>query len=124
MPKVIKNKKLTDEEIIKDLTELSRYTGFQEKYIQVLNATLDLINRQKLEIERLKGSTIVNNIMESQRIKREAKAEAYKEFAERIKLSIKANVVETLCNDVRGVYKAEYVLDDIDNLLKELVGEE
>lgn len=119
-----KKKQNQDEEIIKDLTELSRYTGFQEKYIQVLNATLDLINRQKLEIERLKGSTIVNNIMESQRIKREAKAEAYKEFAERIKLSIKANVVETLCNDVRGVYKAEYVLDDIDNLLKELVGEE
>lgn len=54
----------------------------------------------------------------------QVKAEAYKEFAERIKLSIKANVVETLCNDVRGVYKAEYVLDDIDNLLKELVGEE
>lgn len=52
------------------------------------------------------------------------KAEAYKEFAERIKLSIKVNVVETLCNDVRGVYKAEYVLDDIDNLLKEMVGEE
>lgn len=119
-----KKKQNQDEEIIKDLTELSRYTGFQEKYIQVLNATLDLINRQKLEIERLKGSTIVNNIMESQRIKREAKAEAYKEFAERIKLSIKANVVETLCNDVRGVYKAEYVLDDIDNLLKEMVGEE
>lgn len=114
-----KKKQNQDEEIIKDLTELSRYTGFQEKYIQVLNATLDLINRQKLEIERLKGSTIVNNIMESQRIKREAKAEAYKEFAERIKLSIKANVVETLCNDVRGVYKAEYILDDIDNLLKE-----
>ena len=54
----------------------------------------------------------------------QVKAETYKEFAERIKLSIKANVVETLCNDVRGVYKAEYVLDDIDNLLKELVGEE
>lgn len=54
----------------------------------------------------------------------QVKAEAYKEFAERIKLSIKANVVETLCNDVRGVYKAEDVLDDIDNLLKEMVGEE
>lgn len=54
----------------------------------------------------------------------QVKAEAYKEFAERIKLSIKANVVETLYNDVRGVYKAEYVLDDIDNLLKEMVGEE
>lgn len=80
-----KKKQNQDEEIIKDLTELSRYTGFQEKYIQVLNATLDLINRQKLEIERLKGSTIVNNIMESQRIKRETKAEAYKEFAEHLK---------------------------------------
>lgn len=54
----------------------------------------------------------------------QVKAEAYKKFAEKIKLSIKANVVETLCNDVRGVYKAEYVLDDIDNLLKEMVGEE
>lgn len=43
------------------------------------------IDRQKSEIERLKGSTIVNNIMESQRIKREAKAEAYKEFAEELK---------------------------------------
>ena len=51
------------------------------------------------------------------------KAEAYKEFAERIKMSIKANVVETLCNDVKGVYNAEHVLDDIDNLLKEMVGE-
>lgn len=43
--------KLTDEEIIKDLTELSLYTGFQEKYIQVLNATLDLINRQKKALQ-------------------------------------------------------------------------
>ena len=43
--------------------------------------TLDLINRQKAEIEKLKGSTIVSNIMESQRIKREAKAEAIKKFA-------------------------------------------
>ena len=42
---------------------------------------LDLINRQKAEIEKLKGSTIVSNIMESQRIKREAKAEAIKKFA-------------------------------------------
>lgn len=39
------------------------------------------ITRQKAEIEKLKGSTIVSNIMESQRIKREAKAEAIKKFA-------------------------------------------
>ena len=52
---------------------------------EVLLGAITLIDRQKSEIERLKGSTIVNNIMESLRIKREAKVEAYKEFAERLK---------------------------------------
>lgn len=47
------DKKFTDEEIIKGLNKLSLYTGFQEKHIQVLNAALDLINRQKAEIEAL-----------------------------------------------------------------------
>lgn len=108
-----KKKQNQDEEIIKDLTELSRYTGFQEKYIQVLNATLDLINRQKLEIERLKGSTIVNNIMESQRIKREAKAEAYKEFAERLKRS---TVMAVMGNKIYAVATSK----GVDNLLKEM----
>lgn len=85
---------------------------------------LDLINRQKTEIEKLKGSTIVSNIMESQKIKREAKAEAYKEFAEKIKKSIKENVDEAWHrDDGNGIYDAEYVLDDVDNLLKEMVGE-
>ncbi len=92
------DKKLTDDEIIKALTELSRYTGFQKKYTQVLNATLDLIKRQKAEIvnlkdyneellaeiRKLKGSTIVDNVTENQeRIRREA--EAYKAFAEHSK---------------------------------------
>lgn len=123
------DKKLTDEEIVKvleccaysDGCERCQYSKQCDGAEHLIN-TLDLINRQKSEIERLKGSTVVNNIMESQRIKREAKANAYKEFAERIKMSIKANVVETLRNDVKGVYNAEYVLDDIDNLLKEMVG--
>lgn len=87
---------------------------------------LDLISRQKSEID------IQNTFIESQNelisklalAGKNATIEAYKKFAERIKLSIKANIVETLCNDVKGVYNAEYVLDDIDNLLKEMVGEE
>lgn len=116
------DKKLTDEEIIKALTELSRYTGFQKKYTQVLNATLDLIKRQKSEIERLKGSTIVNNIMEIQRIKREAKAEASKEFAERLKLHsyIMSDESQT------GIINRHSVVtvNQIDNLLKEMVGDE
>lgn len=93
------DKKLTDEEIIKALTELSRYTGFQKKYTQVLNATLDLIKRQKSEIERLKSAndekfcqwdmlaektkTHYANLYNEAKDK--LKAEAYKEFAEHLK---------------------------------------
>lgn len=123
------DKKFTDEEIIRNYEWCIGCTsdrcrectmdeeGFCEEELQDL--VLDLINRQKAEIEKLKGSTI------SQRIKREAKAEAYKEFAEKIKKSIKENVDEAWHrDDGNGIYDAEYVLDDIDNLLKEMVGEE
>lgn len=83
------------------------------------------INRQKAEIEELKN--YVNRCKSGKeywvKCLLEKPNEALKEFAERIKMSIKANVVETLCNDVKGVYKAEYVLDDVDNLLKEMVSE-
>lgn len=123
------DKKFTDEEIIRNYEWCIGCTsdrcrectmdeeGFCEEELQDL--VLDLINRQKAEIEKMKGSTI------SQRNKREAKAEAYKEFAEKIKKSIKENVDEAWHrDDGNGIYDAEYVLDDIDNLLKEMVGEE
>lgn len=131
MPKVIKNKKLTDEEIIKDLTELSRYTGFQKKYTQVLNATLDLIKRQKSEIERLKSAndekfrqwdmlaektkTHYANLYNEAKDK--LKAEAYKEFAERLKQS---TVMAVMGNKIYAVATSK----GVDNLLKEMVGEE
>lgn len=87
---------------------------------------LDLINRQNEEIEQWQeeANSWQTRFCEEIDNREEIKAEAYKEFAERIKLSIKANIVETLCNDIKGAYKAEYILDDIDNLLKEMVGEE
>lgn len=130
------NKKFTDEEIKSSLEVIATTRNCNECKIRnckwgtcncsqiTANAALDLINRQKAEIEKLKGSTIVSNIMESQKIKREAKAEAYKEFAEKIKKSIKENVDEAWHrDDGNGIYDAEYVFDDIDNLLKEMVGE-
>lgn len=131
------DKKFTDEEIKSSLEVIATTRNCNECKIRnckwgtcncsqiTANVALDLINRQKAEIEKLKGSTIVSNIMESQRIKREAKVEAYKEFAEKIKKSIKENVDEAWHrDDGNGIYDAEYVLDDIDNLLKEMVGEE
>ena len=81
---------------------------------QVAKDVLSLINRQKAEIEKLKGSTIVSNIMESQRIKREAKAEAYKEFAEIIKDKWFDNRYDSPDVDFD---------DFISNLLKEMVSE-
>lgn len=91
------DKKFTDEEIKSSLEVIATTRNCNECKIRnckwgtcncsqiTANAALDLINRQKAEIEKLKGSTIVSNIMESQRIKREAKAEAYKEFAIKVK---------------------------------------
>ena len=120
------DKKITDEEIKSSLEVIATTRNCNECKIRnckwgtcncsqiTANAALDLINRQKAEIEKLKGSTIVSNIMESQKIKREAKAETYKEFAERLKiyscrLKDGHDMVDTIC---------------IDNLLKEMVGEE
>lgn len=121
------NKRYTDEEIKSSLEVIATSQNCNECKIRngrwgtcncsqiAANAALDLINRQKAEIEKLKGSTIVSNIMESQRIKREAKAEAYKEFAEIIKDKWFDNRYDSPDVDFD---------DFISNLLKEMVGEE
>ena len=126
------DKKLTDEEIIKRLERCVK-RGNRNYDTDIV---LDLINRQKEEIDDLNkqmewltgynGNLINANTALSEEILL-AKAEAYKEFAERIKIAIKVNVVKNLCNDIKGikgVYNTECVLDDIDNLLKEMVGED
>ena len=157
------NKEYTNEDIISSLELIATTGNCNECKIRnckwgtcncsqiTANAALDLINRQKAEIEVLyrinaesekeiyeirKEILGKENLEESfkwsvkefdKKLEKTVKLEraaAYKEFAEKIKMSIKANVVETLCNDVKGVYNAKYVLDDIDNLLKEMVGEE
>ena len=122
------DKKYTDEDIISSLKIIATTRNCNECKIRnckwgtcncsqiTANAALDLINRQKAEIEKLKGSTIVSNIMESQRIKREAKAEAYKEFAER--LNEEAQIAD--CFDSYNMVVGTHF---IDNLLKEMIDE-
>ena len=131
------DKKLTDEKTIGNLTEVligatDRYSAYlenggitdknQEQYIEMLADGINLINRQKAEIEWLRDCIIVNNIMESQRIKREAKTEAYKEFAEKMK-----NKIKTECNPY-GKPTYDYdtsisIMNYMDNLVKEMVDE-
>ena len=118
------DKKITDEEIKSSLEVIATTRNCNECKIRnckwgtcncsqiTANAALDLINRQQAEIEKLKGSTIVSNIMESQRIKREAKAEAYKEFAGIIKDKWFDNRYDSPDVDFD---------DFISNLLKEMV---
>ena len=118
------DKKLSDEAIIKALeccgNQMYVCTDKQCRAKTSGNA-VDLIKSQKAEIEKLKGSTIVNNIMECNRIKREAKAEAYVEFAERLKLYsyIMSDQSQT---GIINKYSVVTV-NQIDNLLKEMVGE-
>lgn len=145
------DKKLTDEEIIKALTELSRYTGFQKKYTQVLNATPDLIKRQKAENDsanakiEICAEVIERKDAEIKMLKKcpkcvyeydceiteycvqgpcsnfktveQIKAEAYKEFAERIR---------ECCNSNNELSADAWlsVTTDINCVLKEMVGEE
>lgn len=109
---------LTDSELIKALENKvhgSDYACFEDYEI------LDLINRQKAEIEKLKGSTIVSNIMESQRIKREAKAEAYKEFATKIYQAFAVENTRDGYLDCTPNYTR--LMECVDDVLKELVGD-
>ena len=122
---------MTDNEIIKILTDY----GTQCKP-EVISAAISLINRQKVEIERsekkeieiddfcrrlcrmrmLNGDAIAS-YEDLQNYIQEAKSEAIKEFAER--LNEKAQIAD--CFDSYNMVVGTHF---IDNLLKEMVGEE
>ena len=73
---------------------------------------LDLINRQKSEIERL-NSPYEMQVEASKKLENSIKTEAVKEFAELLK------------EHVRDCYPYYYVIDEevVDNLVEEMVGE-
>ena len=106
-----------------------------------LRNALDLINRQRAEIERLERKTedlesvqeispeakhfidtkadkvisLMNELIKSQE---QIKAEAVKEFAERLKATFPPR------NSMRCTLDDCYTLDMIDNIAKEMVGEQ
>ena len=129
---------MTDNEIIKALEICSKSTNgcshsnytCEDCYLNgqpmcssvLFQDTLDLINRQKAEIERLE-----ERIIEVQRCDKElietlhkiheekieaAKAEAIKEFAERLKMQ-----------GVTFLHNKVVLSNEIDNLVKEMVGD-
>ena len=132
---------MTDNEIIKvfeDCIVKQRcdwqaclYYDFDHCEEDVAKDALSLINRQKAEIERLKelnadlvaladrrkkaAFSYLKGKMESDIALRTAKAEAIKEFAERLKGKAKPHYFDN-CNFAVPV-------DVIDNLVKEMVGD-
>ena len=118
---------MTDAEIIKALecctSDKSIYCEDQcpfyercNKYENLSKYALDLINRQKAKIEEL--SEVLSDTI---RIRyAEIKAEAIKEFAERLKGS--KGKISMLIFPREGTF--DYIpLENIDNLVKEMVGD-
>ena len=117
------NNNLTDAENIRILEETIEYNNRVGRPTAIMNIYtlelfLDLINRQKAEIERLKEEVkahIKKNVAKRKYDRALIKAEAYKEFAERVKLEFYYEFDELI---------PSIMSDKIDNLLKELVGED
>ena len=96
---------------------------------QVAKDVLSLINRQKEEIERLKNRDLQVEVLE--KLEREIKAEAVKEFADRLKEQDGYN--NHIFDDCASILvpkeylkgrdeKIKEVWTTIDNLVKEMVG--
>lgn len=128
--------KLTDKEIVKALEDwIKNYDGSYVNF-KTLGNVFDLINRLQAENERLKKTKYIfanvdycaddldKALKENEELKSaingfrgyedKIKAEAYKEFAERLK--------EKAHKCFMGADKA-VTISNIDNLLKELVGD-
>jgi hypothetical protein len=132
------NQKMTDNKIIEFWEEISKIIDASSATELRLSAgtvkvTYDLINRQKAEIERLqeeldfrqvfigvRGSGKSSSIVRALRDLDSARAEAIKEFAERLTDIICNKSDESLDNPDGSNYFIPDVLDDIDNLVKEM----
>ena len=122
------DKEFTDEEIISSLEVIATTGNCNECKIRnckwgtcncsqiTANAALDLISHQKEEIKRLQKEVNLVSI-QFQDLQERTKPEAYKEFAERLK----EKSFKTIRN--YGLTKDVVEVCDIDNLVKEMVGE-
>lgn len=149
------DKKFTDEEIINYLTEIliastngysehlangGRIDKSQEQELEMLTEIINIINRQKSEIERLKECPkcvyeydgevteyCVQGPCPNFKTVEQIKTEAYKEFAMKLQAFCK-RIIAQKWNEKAAPISWSYAyadfIDDIDNLLKEMVGEE
>ncbi len=119
---------MTDDEILLaldccdyEMCEDCPYIEVSACQYKLCRDAFNLINRQKAEIERLQGKVEELSEVLSDTIKiryKEARTEAVKEFAERLKDEV------TYYEDTCGNFVPFVDCRDIDNLVKEMVGDE
>ena len=119
---------MTDNEIIKALEccisdkrcseiECPFRNACKDSVYALEKSALDLIKRLQWQVKRLKKYDEERDIALHARLIATSRAEAYKEFAERLKQKTK---------QIQITYNLEYdvvFVSEIDNLLKEMVGE-
>ena len=90
---------------------------------QVAKDALSLITRQKEGIEWLKNRDLQVEV--SEKLEREIKSEAVKEFAEKVKETSLYEFIEEYFENAELCYEArqDQFCEHIDNLVKEMVGE-
>ena len=127
---------MTDEQIIKALRCCGMrdcgkcpYVGFKEECSNLSILALDLIDRQKEEIERLKKNIDGLNIFTTNHMK-VIRVQAIKEFAERLKSRLANLSVQTkthgrkttpnYVDDIANQILHDVVPQEIDNLVKEM----
>lgn len=112
-------RKFTDDEIVKAL-EMCNYNADCDncpcvgECWNVNKYAIDLINRQKAEIESLKEAYAIYEETTGLKL---ARAETIKEFAERVKDIVDEPAL------IRGRV-IDIIIDTIDNLVKEMTGED
>ena len=121
---------MTDNEIIKfieyAINSAKSEDGFKEIYWKKLDYILDLINRQKAEIEELKDilEKVPTNAYDlqveaSEKLENQIKSEAIKEFAERVKKELRLD--DDCSYDCENCcFECKEFVPQIDNLVKEM----
>ena len=125
---------MTDEQIIKAYErcftlgfdestcyECPFYTATAKCTEDLRDSALDLINRQKAEIERLKKNIDGLNIFTTNHMK-VIRLQAIKEFAERLKDDMRLDE-ECKYNCISCCYECKEFVPQIDNLVKEMTEE-
>ena len=129
---------MTDNEIIKALEEYIKENEFEYFHsntmgqYRLIRGALTLINRLqaeneklKYQVNRLKNYDEKRDISLHSRLIANARAEAIKGFAERLKENADTETYFDSYNGERFEYKISTVdVEDIDDLVKEMVGEE